>query len=230
MPNYHVCPTCKEAIDVEKYDDHIKTHGKIKDKTNLKTLKRTLDDAEKSWKQKGDENPVTLFFEIAKRIFSKIEKVDTSSWDYVFDTDVPDLISDMKIVVPSPHPPVMCHIKFAIKDKAKFEELIEKYKGTEKEQMLKEMVSTSIPTVVVFRKELGRLFLQWSSEGKSSSNTMITTVFFFLHEMYHIIGFGEKDSSVKASIAIHQFFGMLVVIPEHEIQRWKLEEELKKKK
>ena len=124
----------------------------------------------------------------------------------------------------------MYHPRFVIKDKEKFGELIEKYKGTEEEQMLKAMVSTSPTTVVVCGREWGRLSLQWISEGKSSSDIMMLTVYFFLHEMYHIVGFGEKDSTTKASIAMYRVFRQNVGIPEHEIDRWKYEEKQKKQK
>jgi len=229
MANYHICPICKEPIEVEKYTAHIKTHGEVKDKTDSTKLKQILDDSERVSKKKK-ARAMALCFEIARRIFSEVEKVDTSSWDYVFDYEIPNIMADVRVRVPSPYPPVMCHIKFRVKDKVKFDKLIKKYKGTGQEAILKEMVSTNIPIVVVHGKEWSRLYFQWKSEGKSSSDILMLTVFFFLHEMYHIMSFGEKDSTTKASIAMYQIFGTNVGIPEHEIKRWKYEEKLEKEK
>lgn len=226
MANYHICPVCKEPIQVEKYEEHHKTHGKANDETDTSKLKQILDESGKSWKKRNDNNPISLFFEIARRVISEIEKVDTSSWDYVLGKDVPASMT-FKPSVPSPFPPVMFHPRFVIKDKKKFEELIEKYKGTEKEHQLKALVSTTPTTVIVCGKEWSRLSFQWKSEGKSSSDIMMLTVYFFLHEMYHILGFGEKDSTTKASIAIYRIFGQNVGIPEHEIERWRYEEKQK---
>jgi hypothetical protein len=90
------------------------------------------------------------------------------------------------------------------------------------------MVSISIPTVVVYGKEWADYAFN-GDEGKSSTDILMLTVFFFLHEMYHIIGFGEKDSTTKAAVAMYQIFEQNVGIPEHEVQRWKYEEELKDK-
>jgi len=230
MANYHICPICREPIEVEKYTAHIKTHGEVKNETDSTKLKQILDDAEKAFSKKKKANAITLFFEIARRVFSEVEKVDTSSWDYVFDYEIPNIMADIHVSVPSPYPPVMCHIKFRIKDKGKFDELIKKYGGTKQEAMLKEMVSTNKPIVVVHEKEWSRLYFQWKSEGKSFSDILMLTVYFFLHEMYHIIGFGEKDSTTKACIAMFQIFGTNVGIPEHEIERSKYEEKLKKGK
>lgn len=227
MASYYICPVCMEPIEVEKYGEHRKMHGKTDDKTDSSKLKQILDESEKSWKKKSN-NSISLFFEIARRVLSEIEKVDTSTWSYVFDNDVPHLMSDVQPSVPSPYAPVMCHIRFKIKDKLKFKQLLKKYKGTEEERLLKEMVSTNMPVVVVYRKEWSRLVFQWKSEDKSSSDIMMLTVYFFLHEMYHILGFGEKDSTTKASVAMYRVFGQNVGIPEHEIERWKYEEKLKK--
>jgi hypothetical protein len=228
MANYFICPTCMKPIEVEKYEEHSKTHGKRNDKTDTSKLKQILDESRKSLEDKKDSNPISLFFEIARRIISEIEHVNTSSWDYMFDNDVPN---SMTIVpsVPSPYPPIMYHPRFVIKDKEKFEQLVEECKGTEDEQLLKAMVSTNPTTVVVCGKKWGRQSLQWKSEGKSSADIMMLTVYFFLHEMYHILGFGEKDSTTKASVAMYRIFGQNVGIPEHEIDRWKYEEELKKR-
>jgi hypothetical protein len=229
LANYHICPICMNPIEVEKYEEHRKTHGKTDDKTDISKLKLILDGSENSWKKKADKNPITLFFEIARRVFSETEKVDTSSWNYVFDNEIPNSMTFVPIV-PTPCPPVMYHPRFVIKDKEKFEQLIEKYKGTEEEKILKAMVSTTPTTVVVCGREWGRLSLQWISEGKSSSDIMMLTVYFFLHEMYHIVGLGEKDSTTKASIAMYRIFGRNVGIPEHEIDRWKYEEKQKGQK
>lgn len=228
MVNYYMCPICMNPIEVEKYEEHHKTHGKTNDKTDTSKLKQILDESEKSWKRKNDNNPISLFFEISRRVLSEIEKVDTSTWTYVFDDDIPNIMSSVQPSVPSPYPPIMCHIRFKIKDKVKFEQLLKKTKGTEDEQLLKEMVSTNMPVVVVHKKEWSRLALQWKSEGKSSSDVMMLNVYFFLHEMYHILGFGEKDSTTKASIAMYKIFGQNVGIPEHEIERWRLEEKQKR--
>ena len=227
MASYYICPVCTEPIEVEKYAEHRKKHGKTSDDADSSIVKQILDESEKSLKKKNDNNPISLFFEIARRIFSEIAHVDTSSWDYMFDNDVPD---SMTIVpsVPSPYPPIMYHPRFVIKDKEKFEQLVEECKGTEDEQLLKAMVSTNPTTVVVCGKEWGRQSLQWKSEGKSFADIMMLTVYFFLHEMYHILGFGEKDSTTKASIAMYRLFGQHVGIPEHEIERWRLEEKQKR--
>lgn len=229
MANYYICPVCTEPIEVENYAEHFEKHGKKEKYRDSRILERILEDAEKSWKLKGNNNVLSLHFEISRRILSEVEKIDTSSWVYLFDYDIPHIMSNVQPSVPSPYPPVMCHIRFKIKDKEKFEQLLAKHEEvTEEMQLLKEIVSTNMPVVVVYGKEWSRLVLQWKSEGKPSSDFMMLTVYFFLHEMYHILGFGEKNSTTKASVAMYRIFGQMVGIPEHEIERWKYEEEHEK--
>lgn len=229
MPNYFICPFCMNPIEVEKYEEHRKTHGEPDYKTDISKLKQILEESSKSCKARNDNSPISLFFEIAKRVLSEIEKTDTSTWAYLFDDDIPEIMQNVQPAVPSPYPPIMCHIKFKVKDKAKFEQLLKKHKGTEVEQALKKMVSTNMPLVVVYKREWARHVLEMNAEGKPSTDIMMLDVYFFLHEMYHILAFGEKDSTTKASIAMYKIFGQKVGIPEHEIDRWKYEEKLKKK-
>ena len=229
MANYYICPVCKEPINVKSYSEHFEKHDEKKEKTDLILLQNILDDAKKSCTLKGNNNVISLFFEVARRVFSEVEKTDTTTYNYVLDSEYPDLMPKAKVEVPSPHPPIMCVFRYKIKDKALFEKVLRKYEGTSKEQILKDMVSKRTPTIMVFQKELAREFIEWKSKGMTSSDILMLTVFFFLHEMYHIIGFGERDSDVKASIAVQKIFGQMVSIPEHEIDRWKYEEEHKKK-
>lgn len=229
MANYNICPICKKPIEVEKYEAHRKTHGKTHDETDLTKLKQILEESEKAWKKKNDNNSISLYFEVARRVIFEIEKTDTSSWDYVLDKDIPHLVSNLTSSVPSPYPPIMCHITYKIKDKEKFDQLAEEYEGTKEGQLLREMVSTTIPVVVVFGKEWSRQCLQWQSEGRQSADIMMLNVYFFVHEMYHILGLGEKDSTIKGALAMYRIFGQNLVIPAYEIERWKYEEKLKKK-
>jgi len=228
MTNYYICPVCKEPIKVESYAEHFGKHGKKEEKTDLTLLQSILDDANKFCTLKGNNNVVSLCFEIARRVFSEVEKTDTTTYNYVLDSEYPDLMSTAKVGVPSPYPPIMCTFKYRIKDKLLFEKLLRKYEGTPKGQMLKDMVSKHTPTVMVFQKELAKQFIEWKSKGMTASDITIMTVYFFLHEMYHILGFGEKDSSTKASLAIYEVFHQNIGFPEHEIERWKYEEERKK--
>jgi hypothetical protein len=229
MANYCICPVCTEPIEVEKYEAHRKTHREPDYETDTSKLKQILDESKNSCKKKNDNSPISLFFVIAKRVLSEIEKIDTSGWTYLFDNNIPEIMQNVQPGVPSPYPPIMCHIKFKVKDKAKFEQLLKKHRGTEVEQVLKSMVSTNMPLVVVYKREWARHVLEMKAEGKPSTDIMILDVYFFLHEMYHILGFGEKDSTTKASIAMYKIFGQKVGIPEHEIDRWKYEEEHNKK-
>lgn len=229
MTNYYICPICTNPIEVEKYEEHRKTHGKTNDETDTSKLKQILDESKKSWKKINDNNPISLFFEIARRVISEIEKVDTSSWRYVFDYEIPNLMTTIEPRVPSPYPPIMCHIyEIKVKDKETLEQLIKEHRITKKEQMVLTMVLTNKPIIVVYGREWSGQCLQWKSEGKSSTDTMMLTAYFFVHEMYHILGFGEKDSTIKGSMAMYRIFGQNLGIPEHEIERWKYEEKLKK--
>ena len=229
--SYHICPICKRPIEAKRYQKHQKTHGKNKtrSKVDLTKLNRILDGANRAYEKKKG-NALFLFFDIARKAFSEVENIDTSLWNYVFDHEYPKLVAQARMRVPSPHPPMMCHIKFEIKDKKVFDKLCEKYKGTEKEAMLKAMVSQNIPTIVVYGKNWANQVLQWKSEGMTSTDIEMLTVFFFLHEMYHIMGFGEKDATTKASVIMNEVFGQNIGIPEHEIERWKYEEKLRKGK
>jgi len=180
-------------------------------------------------KKSNGHNPVTLFFEVAKGVFHEMENRDASGWNYMLDSEFPELMSIAQVTVPSPYPALMCAPHFAIKDKQIFEELLKRNKGTQKEYLLKEVVLKNAPTIIVYEKELSNKFSEWQQEGMDTSSIMIMTVYFFLHEMYHIIGLGEKDASAKASNAIYKIFSELVSIPEHEIDRWDLEKKLNKK-
>jgi hypothetical protein len=95
MVNYHICPVCREPIEVEKFREHFKKHGTKKDKADSTRLKQILDDSGKSWDRKTG-NPISLFFEIAGRVFSQVEKIDTSSWNYIFDYEVPEIVADLR--------------------------------------------------------------------------------------------------------------------------------------
>lgn len=179
-------------------------------------LKQLLDQARKEWN--NNRRPLSIYFEIAKIIMSKVEGSDTTSWDYILDCEYPEMIAELIPKLSSEIPPVMCHIRFEVKDKTKFDELIEKYRSTEEEHIIRKMVSTSIPIIVVFLEEWARLK---QTEWKTPSNIMIMSVYFFLHEMYHILGYGEWDAGRKSTVAVHRIFGMLLSIPESEIERWK---------
>jgi len=224
MVSYHICPICKKLVEVKRYNEHFESHEESKtDSWDKARLERIMQGAKKASEGK-DKDFLFFSFEVARRAFCEIEGVDTYSWNYVLESDYHDFIENARITVPSPYPPTMCHIKFRIKDKQKYEELLRKYRGTETEILLKEMVSRNIPTIVVYDKNLTKLVLQWKSEGMTKTEIIMLIVYFFLHEMYHILGFGEKDSTIKASVVMHQVFRQNIGIPEHEIQRWKHEE------
>jgi len=228
MEIHHICPICREPIEAQKYREHLKAHGKRRPiSADLTKLERILNDVKKAFENRKG-NALFLSFEMARRAFTETEKVDTSLWNHCFDYEIPEITSQVHVRVPSKYPPIMCHIKFKVKDKKLFDELCKKYQGTEKETILKEMVSHNIPVIVVFRKNWANQVLQWKSEGMSSADIEMLTVYFFLHEMYHVLGFGEKDSTIKASMIMSQIFGQTVGIPEHEIERWKYEEKLKR--
>jgi hypothetical protein len=226
---YYICEICEKPVKATLYDKHLEEHGerRITSKVDLGKLERILNEAKEAYERKG-RNALFLFFEIARRAFAETEKVDTSSWSYIFDYEIPEIISQVRVRVPSKYPPIMCHIKFKVKDKRLFDKLCKKYKGTEKETILKTMVTKNIPVIVVHGKNWGKQVLEWKAEGLSSADIQMLTVFFFLHEMYHILGFGEKDATTKASKIMSQMFGQRMLIPEHEIERWRFEEKLKK--
>ncbi|HML02982.1 MAG TPA: hypothetical protein VK487_06375 [Candidatus Bathyarchaeia archaeon] len=224
MTNYKICPFCEEPIKVEIFGEHFEKHGKKKE-TDLVLRTKIFEDAEQSLKSKGADDGLSFDFEVAKRVFSEIEKIDTSDYNYILDSEYPDLMSRATVSVPSPYSPIMCTFRYKIRDKKLFEKVLKKYEGTPKEQVLKGMVSDHTKTIMVFQSEYVRSLLEWKSKGMTNSDIMVITTFFFLHEMYHIIGYGERDSDIKASNAIFKIFGQLVSIPEHEITRWKYEEE-----
>jgi len=226
---YYICEICEKPIKANVYDKHLEEHPEkeISAKVDLEKLKRILNEAKEAYERKG-RNALSLFFEMARRAFAETEKVDTSSWSYIFDYEIPEMISQVRVRVPSKYPPIMCHIKFRVKDKKLFDDLCKKYRGTEKETVLKAMVTMNIPVVVVYGKNWGKQVLEWKAEGLSSTSIQMLTVYFFLHEMYHILGFGEKDASTKASKIMSRIFGQRILIPEHEIERWRYEEDLKK--
>jgi DNA polymerase III delta prime subunit len=230
MANYRICPICSEPIKAKKYREHLKTHGKRKTSSaNLAKLKRILNSAKKAFEKKKG-NALFLSFEMARRAFSEVEKVDTSSWDYVFDYQVPNVLSKARTTVPTAYPPTMCHLRYEVKDKQLFEEFCRKNPESREEAIIKEMMLHNKPIIVVYRKNWANLVLQWKSEGMSSTDVEMLTVYFFLHEMYHILGFGEKDATIKACIIMSEIFAHPIGIPEHEIKRWEYEEKLKKRK
>lgn len=231
MANYRICPVCREPFEVEKYKKHLETHGKRKTNSrNSAKLKRVLDGAKKAFEKKKG-NALFLSFEMARRAISEVEKVRTSSWEYVFDYQVPNILSVARTSVPIQHPPTMCHLGYKIKNKQLFEEFRRKKLGTAEEQRIaRENVPKNIPVIVVYGKNWANLVMQWKSQGKSSTEIEMLTVFLFLHEMYHILGFGERDATIKSCLIMSEIFVHPIVIPEHEIKRWRYEEKLKKTK
>lgn len=227
MIYYHICPTCSKLVKKTAYKRHSQKHGKMKAKDNrLKLkLKQLLDKARKEWN--NNPRPLSIYFEIAKIIMFKVEGSDTTSWDYILDSEYPEMMAELIPKSSSKISPVMCHIRFEVKDKTKFDGLIEKYHDTEKEYIIRKMVSTSIPLIVVFLEEWVRLK---QTEWITPSNIMIMSVYFFLHEMYHILGYGEWDAGRKSTVAVHRIFGMLLSIPETEIERWKSDKRKKDKR
>lgn len=217
MTSYYICSVCCEPVKTTDFQQHCKKHGKKCAKTLSVNFKQIFDTAYGLWNR--DTKPLSMYFIIARLVISKLEGVDTSNWSYVFDYEYPEFIAHAKPTTKIHSAPTMCVIKFAIKDAAIFEELIERSKGTEKEKVLKEMVTTTTPTVMVYYEEWKRLRAQeWKNDD---TQTLFMTVYMFLHEMYHILGYGEWDAGRKSTIAMYRVFSLLVGIPEQELERWK---------
>lgn len=114
----------------------------------------------------------------------------------------------------------MLHLKGVVKNQKLYHQWLKKHKGTKEEKTLKAMIK-GIPVVIVCKENYDNLVLEWRRGGKTVSDMMILTVFFYLHEMYHINGYGERDADVKAANSILEIFGNRIAIPDYEIERWR---------
>jgi hypothetical protein len=226
---YYLCEFCDQPIKVHKFSKHYeKVHpNKTSKKVDLEHLKRVLNESKDSDPTKG-KDPISLFFEIAKRVYSDVEKTDTSTYSFTYDYEVKEFIAQAKPTTQTPYPPIMMHPKWTVKDQKIYEQLLGKYKGTEKEMILRSMIN-GVPVVIVCKDNYRQYLLERLKEGKTKGDIMLLTVFFFLHEMYHIRGYGERDADTKAANAMLEVFGQRVAIPDYEIERWKQYDEFMKK-
>jgi len=231
---YYICEFCNQPIKTHEFDRHRKEvhQNETSKKSDLERLKKVLNKSKDSDPTKGHD-PLSLWFEVAKRIFSETQNIDTANYSYVYDYQVKDLLDAAIPTTRPPHPPIMMHLSGVIKDQKIYAQLLEKYRGTEKEKTLRDIVK-GIPVVIVCRDNYSNLVAEWRREGKTTSDMMLLTIFFYLHEMCHINGCGEKDADVKAANAIFEVFGMRIAIPDYEIERWKeyekFREEYRKKR
>lgn len=226
---YYICEFCNRPIKIHKFSKHRrKVHpNKTSKQCDLERLKKILDESKDSDASKG-HHPLSLWFEVAKRVFSEIEGADTSDYAYIYNHQVKEFLEETIPTTHSPYPPIMIHVKGVIKDQKMYNQLLKKYKGTKKETILKEMIK-AIPVVIVCKDNYANYVLEWRREGRTVSDIMFLTVFFYLHEMYHIIGYGERDADIKAANAILEIFGIRIGIPDYEIERWKEYERFKRK-
>ena len=228
---YNICEFCNLPIKIHKFKKHRKmVHPNVTSKeSDPELLKKLLNTAKDSDKSKGCD-PLSLFFEIAKLIFSEIEQIDTSKYTFVYASQLKGLIETaIPTTITAPYPPTMMHLKTVVKDPKIYAQVLEKYKGTEIEKIIKEEVK-GVPRVIVFKRNYANLVLEKLSNGAKSSDIMVLTVFFYLHEMYHINGCDEKDSDVKAANAILEIFGIRIVIPDYELERWKEHKRFRKER
>ena len=217
---YYICEFCNRPIKIHKFKRHRKkVHpNETSKKCDLERLKKILNESKNSDLSEGHD-PLSLWFELAKRVFSEIEGIDTSDYTYVYDYQVKKLLERAIHTTHAPYPPTMMHLKAVVKDQKIYNQLLKKYKGTKKEKTLKAMIK-GIPVVIVCKENYANLVLEWRGKGWSVSEIMYLTVFFYLHEMYHINGYGERDADVKAANAILEIFGRRVGVPDYEIERW----------
>lgn len=220
MP-YYICEFCNQPIEIHKFNGHRKkVHPKeTSKKTDLERLKRILNESKNSDPSKG-RDPLSLWFEVAKKVFSEIEKVDATNYTYVYDWQIKKFLEEAIPTSHAPHPPTMLHLKGVVKNQKLYHQWLKKHKGTKEEKTLKAMIK-GIPVVIVCKENYDNLVLEWRRGGKTVSDMMILTVFFYLHEMYHINGYGERDADVKAANSILEIFGNRIAIPDYEIERWR---------
>lgn len=228
MP-YYICEFCNQPIKIHKFDRHRrKVHpNESSKKTDLERLKKILNESKNSDSSKG-RNPLSLWFEVAKNVFSEIENVETTNYAYVYDWQLKEFLEEAIPTSHAPHPPTMLHLRGVVKDKKMYDEFLKKYKGTEKEKNLKAIIE-GFPVIIVCKENYKNLVSEWRREGKTVSDMMVLTVFFYLHEMYHINGYGEEDADVKAANSILQIFGHRIAMPDYEIERWEEYKEIRRK-
>lgn len=219
MP-YYICEFCNRPIKIHKFERHRKkVHpNETSKKCDLERLKKILNESKKADPSEGHD-PLSLWFEVAKRVFSEIEGIDTSNYTYAYDYQVKKLLERATPTTHAPYPPTMMHVKAVVKDQKIYDQLLEKYKGTKTEKALKALIK-GIPVVIVCKENYANLVSEWRGKEWSVSEIMFLTVFFYLHEMYHINWYGERDADVKAANAILEIFGRRVVVPDYEIERW----------
>jgi len=196
-------------------------------RVDIARLKRILDESKNSDPTEG-KDPVSLFFEVAKRVYSEVEKTDTSNYSFIYDDEMKEFAESATPTTRSSHPPIMIHPRWVVRNQKMYDQLLKKYKGTEKETILRAMIR-GVPVVIVCKDNYRNYLSGWLKEGRKASEVMLLTVFFFLHEMYHINGYGERDADVKGANATLEVFGQRVGIPDYEIERWTQYEEFMKK-
>jgi len=228
MP-YYICEFCNQPVKIHKFDRHRKeAHpNKQSEKGNLERLKRILNESKRSDLSEG-RDPLCLWFEVAKGVFSGIEKIDTTNYTYAYDWQMKDILGDAIPTSHAPHPPTMIHLRGVIGNKQVYDEFLKKHRGTEIEKCLKAMIK-GFPVVIVCKENYHNLTSEWRKKGITVSDMMILTVFFYLHEMYHINGYGEREADVKAANSILGIFGHRIAIPDYEIERWKEYKEIKRR-
>ena len=228
MP-YHICELCGKAICVDNFKKHKKKEhpdSKPIPKLNI-NFKKIFDKAKKKY-HRDIKSVFNVSFDMAKKIFTLVENVDSSEFSIIYDYEIKDFLNQTVFTTKPPHPPLMIHITGVIRDKEVYNELLKKYKGTKNEEIIKGLVGSRKEVIVCFDN-----YLKWMSDyraqGMAWSDIIFLTVYFFLHEFYHILGEGERMTTTKASIAYLKTLGQRLTIPDYEIERWKEDEEFRKK-
>lgn len=195
-------------------------------KINL-NLKKILDRA-KTLYRRDNKFILNASFDVAKRIFSLIENVDPSEFPMIYDYEIKEFLELTISTTHAPYPPLMMHIKGVIRDETLYKELLKEYKGTKDEETVKGLVGSRKEVIICYDD-----YIEWMSDcraqGMAWSDIMFLTVYFFLHEFYHIIGEGKRMACTKASIAYLKGLGHRLIIPDYELERWNEYEEFMNK-
>jgi len=228
MP-YHICEFCGKAIRVIDFKKHKQEKHPDKEpisRINI-NLKKILNESKKKY-HRNDKLILNTSFDIAKRIFSLVENIDTSIFSIIYDYEIKEFLEQTISTTHPPHPPLMIHITGVIKDETIYNELLKKYKGTKDEKIVKGLVGSRKEVIICFKN-----YVKWMSEYRTKgiewSDIIFLTVYFFLHEFYHIIGEGERMAATNAAMALLKTLGTRIVIPDYEIERWNEYEKFIKK-
>jgi len=228
MP-FYICELCGKAIRVEKFKEHTEEeHPDVEPIRKLDFNLKKILDASKKKHPKNDKFILNVSFDVAKVIFNLVENSDSSEFSIIYDYEIKEFLEQTTSTTHPPHPPLMMHITGVISNKELYNELLQKYKGTKDEEIIKGLVGSRKEVIVCYDNYIEWMHEYRFSRGIAWPNIIFLTVNFFLHEFYHIIGEGEKMATTKAATSMLKTLGQRIEIPDYEIKRWEEHDEFMK--